>query len=258
MSDWLMKDPWGFLQFMLYRAPAVLLALSLHEFAHGYAALRCGDPTAKLRGRLSLNPLSHLDLWGTLSMFLFGFGWAKPVPIDPRYFRRGRRDHLLVSLAGVTVNFVLFLFSTLLSVAVARFLYHPLVIEHIGLSQLLGFNQDAFIVQLYPQYSKEIGTLLARPWLLHVQRLLFQFSMVNLGLALFNLLPIPPLDGFHVLNDGLLNGRIRLDGRAFQVAQLAFFALMVSTDFIGKWIGQAIYAVQGGVLSIILTVCGVR
>lgn len=70
MLDWLQQDPWGFLHFMIYRAPAVLLALSLHELAHGYVAYRCGDSTAKDLGRLTLNPLKHLDLIGTISMFL--------------------------------------------------------------------------------------------------------------------------------------------------------------------------------------------
>ena len=79
MLDYLQKDPMGFLLFMLYRAPAVLLALTFHEVAHGYVALRCGDPTAKLMHRLSLNPIKHMDPIGTASMFLLGFGWAKPV-----------------------------------------------------------------------------------------------------------------------------------------------------------------------------------
>ena len=102
--DYLQKDPMGFLLFMLYRAPAVLLALTFHEVAHGYVALRCGDPTAKLMHRLSLNPIKHMDPIGTASMFLLGFGWAKPVPVNPNNFKHGRRDDLLVSLAGVALT----------------------------------------------------------------------------------------------------------------------------------------------------------
>ena len=96
MLNYLQQDPWGFLQFMLYRAPAVLLALTLHEFAHGYAALKAGDLTAKRMGRLSLNPLKHLDPIGTVSLFLLGFGWAKPVPVNPNNYRNPRRDDIVV------------------------------------------------------------------------------------------------------------------------------------------------------------------
>ena len=79
MLDWLSKDPRGFLLFMLYRAPAVLIAITLHEYAHGYVAAKCGDPTARIMGRLSLNPVKHMDPLGTICLFLFGFGWPKPV-----------------------------------------------------------------------------------------------------------------------------------------------------------------------------------
>ena len=109
MLEWLRDDPQGFLLFMRYRAPAVLIALTLHEYAHGYMAYRAGDPTAKQLGRLSFNPLKHLDLWGTISMFLIGVGWAKPVPVNPRNFRNGRRDHIMVALAGVVTNLIMFL-----------------------------------------------------------------------------------------------------------------------------------------------------
>src|SRR3712207_4787346 len=104
MLKWLMENPAEMLWFMLYRAPAVLMAVVIHETAHGYVAYRAGDPTAKMMGRLTLNPLKHLDLVGTLSLFLLGFGWAKRVPVNPGLFKNGRRDDLKVSLAGVTVN----------------------------------------------------------------------------------------------------------------------------------------------------------
>ena len=142
MLNWLRSDPWAFLQFMLYRAPAVLLAISLHELAHGYAALKSGDPTARNMGRLSLNPLHHLDMIGTISMFLFGIGWAKPVPVNPNYFRRGRRDDLMVSMAGVASNFALFLLATLASVLLARFLYLKDAVDQLGAS-FLSFQRMA-------------------------------------------------------------------------------------------------------------------
>ena len=96
----LQNDPRATLIALLYQIPAVLIALTLHELAHGYAALKCGDPTAQMMGRLSFNPLRHLDPMGTLFMFLFGFGWAKPVPVDPRNFKKPKLGMALVALMG--------------------------------------------------------------------------------------------------------------------------------------------------------------
>ncbi|MDH7500089.1 MAG: site-2 protease family protein, partial [candidate division NC10 bacterium] len=100
--------------------PAVLLAISVHEFAHGWVANRLGDPTARLAGRLTLNPFSHLDLIGGLALLLFHFGWAKPVPINPLYFRNPKRGILWTSLAGAAAN----LFTAALSALAFRGLMH--------------------------------------------------------------------------------------------------------------------------------------
>lgn len=91
---------------MILSAPAILFGLTIHEFSHGYVAWRLGDPTARAMGRLTLNPLAHLDPIGTLALFFFRFGWAKPVPIDPRFFRNPTRDMMLSSLAGPAANFL--------------------------------------------------------------------------------------------------------------------------------------------------------
>lgn len=257
MLDYLQKDPLGFLLFMLYRAPAVLLALTFHEVAHGYIALRCGDPTAKLMHRLSLNPIKHMDPIGTASMFLLGFGWAKPVPVNPNNFKRGRRDDLLVSLAGVTTNFILFLISTLLTVLVGFALYVPeLARDPQGMRFMLSYRETGYTLQLFPAYAKEMASLLKAPWLLHIQRFLLHFSMINLGLCLFNLIPIPPLDGFHVLNDLVLKGRINLSGKAFRITHLALIVLMFSTDIVSRAVGAAVSFVQGLVLGGYLLIFG--
>ena len=92
------------LQSLILAAPAILFGLTIHEFSHGYVAWRLGDPTAKMMGRLTLNPLKHLDPIGTVALFLFRFGWAKPVPIDPTYFRHPTRDMAISSLAGPGAN----------------------------------------------------------------------------------------------------------------------------------------------------------
>lgn len=258
MLEYLQQNPRGFLLFMLYRAPAVLLALTLHEVAHGYVALRAGDPTARDLGRLSLNPLKHLDPIGTIFLFLLGFGWAKPVPVNPNNFRRGRRDDVLVSLAGVTTNFIFFVLGTLLTVIIGMFLYQKDVLASVGgMDFFLGFQQSGFVIQLYPEYASQLTQVLQNPWLLHVQRFLLNFCMINLGLCLFNLLPIPPLDGFHVFNDIILKGRLRLNQRVFQIMQAALLVLMFATNIFSKVVGTGINFVQDTVLGGILRLFGV-
>ena len=92
---------------LLYSAPAVLIAMVLHELSHAYTSYRLGDPTPKLTGRLTINPLKHLDLFGSLCLLLLGFGWAKPVQINPRYYKNPKIGTLWVSLAGPGMNFLL-------------------------------------------------------------------------------------------------------------------------------------------------------
>ena len=109
-------NPVGFLIYMCYYVFVILFSLILHECAHGWMALRCGDPTAKMLGRLSLNPVRHLDPIGTVCMFLLGFGWAKPVPVNPRNFENYRRDDFLVSIAGIAINLTIFIACVAVSV----------------------------------------------------------------------------------------------------------------------------------------------
>jgi Zn-dependent protease len=150
---------------MFLLAPPILVALTFHEYAHGYVALRFGDPTAKMAGRLTLNPLSHLDPIGTIMLFVVHFGWAKPVPVDPRYFRNPKQDMLWVALAGPGANMVLAFISGIL-------------LSMLGRGSLFG-SHNMLLIML--QYS----------------------LFINLALAVFNMLPIPPLDGSKVLR-GLL------------------------------------------------------
>ncbi|MCX6844058.1 MAG: site-2 protease family protein [candidate division WOR-3 bacterium] len=111
-------------QSILLSAPAILFGLTIHEFSHGYVAWRLGDPTAKMMGRLTLNPLKHLDPIGTIALFIFRFGWAKPVPIDPRNFRHPTRDMAISSLAGPAAN--------LLTAIVAGLILRLLDVFHVG------------------------------------------------------------------------------------------------------------------------------
>lgn len=144
---------------------AFVVALTFHECSHALAAYKLGDPTARNMGRLTLNPLKHLDLMGTLLLLLVGFGWAKPVPVNPRNYRNPKRDDIIVSLAGITSNILLAFLATPIYV---------LTIKH-------GSN-IALIVSWF----------------------IYAFIQTNIVLALFNLIPISPLDGSHVLEDLLL------------------------------------------------------
>ncbi|MDP3695784.1 MAG: site-2 protease family protein [Desulfocapsaceae bacterium] len=156
------------LQFIIL-APPLLLALTVHEFAHGYVAFRLGDPTAQASGRLTLNPLKHLDPLGTIAFFIFHFGWAKPIPVNPAYFKDPQKDMLWVALAGPITNLVLAVISALMVKAVM------LLAQSIPYS-VLG---EAILVPLN-------STLIASVW-------------INLVLCIFNFLPIPPLDGSRIL-----------------------------------------------------------
>ena len=144
---------------------AFVIALTFHECSHALAAYKLGDPTARNMGRLTLNPLKHLDLMGTLLLLLVGFGWAKPVPVNPRNYRNPKRDDIIVSLAGITSNILLAFLATPI---------YMLTIKH-------GSN-IALVVSWF----------------------ICAFIQTNIVLALFNLIPISPLDGSHVLEDLLM------------------------------------------------------
>jgi Zn-dependent protease len=124
------------IQSLILSAPAILFGLTIHEFSHGYVAWRLGDPTAKAMGRLTLNPLKHLDPFGTIALFLFRFGWAKPVPINPSYFRNPTRDMALSSLAGPASN--------LLTAAVAGAIIR--ILDLVGVSGFFWMLAMYFVV----------------------------------------------------------------------------------------------------------------
>jgi Zn-dependent protease len=154
---------------LIILAPPLLLALTLHEFAHGYVAFRLGDPTAQAAGRLTLNPLKHLDPLGTIAFFIVHLGWAKPVPVNPGYFKNPQKDMLWVALAGPATNFVLAIVSALMS-KVVWVVAQTLPYSALGEAILVPLNH----------------TLIASVW-------------INLVLCIFNFLPIPPLDGSRIL-----------------------------------------------------------
>ena len=157
--------------YYILSALAVLVTLTIHEFCHGYTAYKLGDDTAKSMGRLTLNPIKHLDPIGAICMVLFHFGWAKPVPIDPRNFKNPKKGFAIVALAGPLSNLIFaFVFA---------FLYLFLNFAFTSANFTSGFL-----------FNVAYNTLL----------FVYIFHVVNVGIAIFNLIPIPPLDGSRLLN----------------------------------------------------------
>lgn len=235
----LISEPLAFLDQSIYRVLAVLIGLCCHEWGHAYAAYRCGDPTAKMMGRLTLNPLKHLDPMGAILMFFAGFGWAKPVPVNPWRFKGDRvKCDLFVSLAGITVNLVLFVLFTALAVGASLLMWMPEVVEYYGLTALLSYEYNAVWSVISGTVMQDFGMLIGRSWLVPVVRLCAYTALVNINLAVFNLLPLPPLDGYHVVNDLIFKGRFNLSRKAFQIGMVV--VLLLSYKGV---LGDIIYAV---------------
>ncbi len=168
---------------IVYQLIAFVFAISVHESAHAWTASRCGDPTARMLGRISLNPIRHIDPIGTVVLPLVAaisglpvLGWAKPTPVDPRNFRRPVMDDILTSVAGPVSNFVVATGALLL-------------LGGISLSSPAGHNIVIGLLQ---------GTM-GDSTLVPIAKLLFELMIINIVLAVFNLIPVPPLDGSHVL-----------------------------------------------------------
>ncbi len=145
-------------------ALVVFTCLPVHEFAHGYMANKLGDPTAEMQGRLTLNPFAHLDFVGTIMILFMGFGWAKPVPVNPRYFRNERAGMAMTAFAGPLANLIMAFIATVM----LRFAYYPYALNK------AWWAEPVFVI-------------------------LQTFVIINVSLALFNLLPVHPLDGSRIL-----------------------------------------------------------
>lgn len=234
----LFTDPKATIMFFLLALPGRMLAISAHEFAHAWMADKCGDPTARNLGRLTLNPFKHLDLIGTLMMAFIGFGWAKPVPVNPRNYRNYRKDDLKVSLAGITMNLLFFVGSF---IVLALFLVSSL--RAIGLPA--GDANYLYLLKNAPYVSDEIIALAHGRMAGYVYRMLSYFVQVNIVLAVFNLLPVPPLDGYHVVNDLMIRRPLFASELTARRAMGLLFVLML-TGVLGRILGYAVDLAFGG------------
>lgn len=209
------SNPWNWLMDKLIILPAILIGLSFHEFAHAYAADRLGDSTPRLQGRVTINPVAHVDPFGLLALFFIGFGWGKPVMVDDRNFKHRRRDGLIVDLAGVTMNLAL-------------------AIAFAGILKLL----DIF---LYDFLTTSVGGILIV--------MLIAVIRINIVLMIFNLLPIPPLDGFGILTEVF---NLREKDWYYQVYNNGFVILMVLLIFnvTGRILVPAVSFVYGSIMNL--------
>ncbi len=187
----------GFIQQLVILAPPFLFALTIHELAHGLVALQLGDPTAKQQGRLSLNPLKHLDPIGVIAFFLVKIGWAKPVPVDPRYFKNPRKDMLLVALAGPAANVGLAVLSSVL----------------LKLLLFMHFLPIAILRPLVEMLANSV-------W-------------INIMLAIFNCFPVPPLDGSKILMS-FLSHRAALTYSRLEPYGFILLLVLFYTGIIGR------------------------
>lgn len=196
-----------------YVAITLMIAFTFHEFAHAYIAYKFGDMTAKKQGRLTLNPIQHLDPLGTLFIFIAGFGWARPVPVNRYFFKKPRLAGVLVSIAGPLSNLVLAMLAFVLWYGLSRF----------------GLTSGAGI----PLYMREFLDL---------------FIQLNIVLFIFNLLPFPPLDGYRVIED-LAPNHIRAKMTQYEgYGSLIFLILVIIPPLSAITISPLLYKIVPAVV----------
>lgn len=195
IRDGAMNDPMTWLMNIVIMLPGIVIGLSFHEYAHALVAYKLGDDTPKLQGRVTINPLAHIDPIGFLAILLIRFGWGKPVEIYPGNFKNRRRDSILVSLAGVMMNLLIAIFFTLVL---------KLMIAGLGINFFLdGMGNSIFMMVYYVIF-------------------------INLMLMIFNLLPVPPLDGFSIITEVF---DLRKSEFYYWVSNRGFLILMILIVF---------------------------
>lgn len=219
--------------------PVILLALSVHETSHGYVAYKLGDPTANSLGRLSLNPMKHIDPLGFICMLVFHFGWAKPVPINARYFKKPRRDMAITAAAGPISNIILsVIFAGILRIELFMLeKYYTTDVVNVW-AMLNGIDAEispAFKVLAILGYMLYMGVVL------------------NISLAIFNLIPIPPFDGSRILYTFLPVNLYFKVMKYERYIMIAILLLLWFTPFLENFISGA----TGGLASVIMYIFGI-
>jgi Zn-dependent protease len=218
---------------ILFKLIVFLFAISFHESAHAWMANRCGDPTARMLGRISLNPIKHIDPLGTIVLPLVAMlthipvlGWAKPTPVDPRNFRNQVMDDILTSVVGPISNFAI------ASGAV-------LILAVVSLTSQIGHDIVHNMPWAYVTNNLDVLAGQTNSWLMPISLLTYELMVINLVLGVFNLIPVPPLDGSHVLRH-LLPESVR---RVYDT--MGWFALLALVYFGGNFLGLLIFPVLG-------------
>ena len=188
------QDPLAWLMNKVILIPAIIIGLSFHEFAHAIVAYKLGDDTPRLQGRVTINPAAHVDPIGFIALIFIGFGWGRPVQVNPRNFKNMRRDGLLVDLAGVIVNLIL-------------------AILFAGVLRLLFDFQYEFM-------NSSVGGI--------ITEMIMAIISINIVLMIFNLLPIPPLDGFGIITEVF---NLREKEIYYQIYDKGFVILMILIVF---------------------------
>ncbi len=211
--------------YIFFQLIAFLFAISIHESAHAWMASRCGDPTARMLGRITLNPLRHIDPVGTIllpAIALFtGFpmiGWAKPTPVDPRNFRNPVRDDILTSVAGPASNFLV-------------------VVGSVVLLGLLALTSPSAHYVVHAMARSSGALAMDMGWVTPLALMFYQLMFINILLGIFNLIPVPPLDGSHVLRHFLSGGVLRL------YDQMGTIGLVLLLFFGGRFLGALMFPV---------------
>lgn len=205
---------------------SILIAISVHEWAHAFVANRLGDPTAEREGRLTLNPVAHIDLIGALMFVIVGFGWAKPVPVNPLYFKKPNRDMALVAIAGPVSNFIL------------------AFIAFIGTSLITSANNLSVADLLGGVNTGSAATTV-------VLQILASSLFVNLALMAFNLLPIAPLDGSNVLRNFIPRRQQDKYDEYLRIGPFILLGLIIAESIlpiaiISTWVFTIVNAVLNG------------